>query len=235
MKCRWVSILCILCILGILLWNVRTIEAFQDQSAEHYLAQKYGEYRPATEISAVQTVVQPIPELEGKEFLTVNDMKVVKLAIDNQITRLETIRSSSATYQSKQTVLEELSFRLSNILSAIDRKDASVSDYPIRTEIAKQFLEKFKQSDTVPILFETMAPAPAPVVEEEPLLSLVQKLKMELQQLETSDIDATYLTRLTALEKRVLNNSVLGNPIPTDLRSEFLDILKRIYTNLVIQ
>ncbi len=235
MKWRWISILCILCIVSILWRYVRTIETFQDQSAEQYLAQKYGEYRPATEISAIQSIVQPIPELEGKEFLTVNDMKVVKLAIDNQITRLETIRSSSATYQNKQTVLEELSFRLSNILSAIDRKDASVSDYPIRTEIAKQFLEKFKHLDTVPMLFETMSPAPAPVVEEEPLLSLVQKLKMELQQLETRDIDSLYLTRLTALERRVLNNSILGNPIPMDLRKEFLEILKQVYTNLVIQ
>jgi hypothetical protein len=235
MKYLWFSILCILCILSIVWWHVKTIETFQEQSAEQYLTQKYGEYRPATEISAVSTVVQPVPELEGKEFLTVNDMKMIKLAIDNQITRLETIRSSSATYQSKQTVLEELSFRLSNILSAIDRKDASVSEFPIRTEIARQFLEKFKQSDAVPILFENIAPAPAPVVEEQPLLSLVQKLKMELQQMETSNIDATYLTRLTALEKRVLNNSMLGNPIPTELRSEFLDILKRIYTNHVIQ
>ncbi len=227
----WISIVGILCILGIL-WIQLRVEGFQ--SAEEYLRQTYGEFRPATEVVMVEVSVEPIPELEGKEFLTLKDLQTLKLAIDTQITRMETIRSSAANYQEKQTELEELSFRLSNIVSAIQRKDASSMDYPIRTTTAKQFLEIIRKSDKVPVLFENVAPAPATVQTEPTIVSLVQKLKKELQQITNSDINSSYLQRITSLEKRILNNSLLGNPIPSDLRSEFINILKQVYSNLVI-
>jgi hypothetical protein len=203
-------------------------------SANQYLTQKYGIFQSATipyQYSTIQTV---LPELEGKEHLTLNDLKTVKLAIDNQITRLETIRSFSATYQKKQSDLEEISFRLSNVISAIQRGDASISDYPIQVDTAKYFLEKFRQLDVVPPLFEVVAAAPTEVKQEESLYNLVQRLKMELSQRETESDDSNYMIRLSALEKRLLSNSLLGNPIPNDLRNDFLQILKQVYTNLIV-
>ena len=204
-------------------------------SANQYLTQKYGIFESATIPYSVSTTqVAVIPELEGKEFVTLSDLKTIKLAIDNQITRLETIRSFSATYQKKQSDLEELSIRLTNILSAIQRGEATVSEYPIRTETARHFLEKFRQLDVVPPLFEVVAAAPVEAKQEESLYNLVQRLKMELSQRETDTDESKYMQRITALEKRILANSLIGNPIPNDLRNEFLNILKQIYTNLVI-
>lgn len=225
----WISISGILCILGIL-WIQSRAEGFQ--SAEKYLVQTFGDFRPATEIPRIEISAEPVPELEGKEFLTLKDLQIMKLTIDTQITRMESVRSSAANYQEKQTELEELSFRLSNILSAIQRNDAQLSEYPIRTATAKQFLEIIRKTDKVPRLFETLAPAPA--THKEPSLELIaQSLKNELKQMQP-DNESIYFQRVSALQKRILNNSMLGNPIPNELRTEFINTLKKVYTNLVI-
>ncbi len=194
-----------------------------------YLISKYGSFEPATLVVPVDVAAsQTIPDLDGKEFLTLADLKTVKSAIDNQITRLETIRSSSATYQKKQNDLEELSARLANLITENGQGQR------IRTTTAREFLEKFRYLDTIPPLFELIA-APAPSKEEPTLYSIVQKLKMDIeqQQMMGSDIGETYILRLNALEKRIVENSMLGNPIPNDIRNEFMEILKKVYTTLI--
>ncbi len=194
-----------------------------------YLISKYGSFEPATLVVPVDVAAsQTIPDLDGKEFLTLADLKTVKSAIDNQITRLETIRSSSATYQKKQNDLEELSARLANLITENGQGQR------IRTTTAREFLEKFRYLDTIPPLFELIA-APAPSKEEPTLYSIVQKLKMDMeqQQMMGSDIGETYILRLNALEKRIVENSMLGNPIPNDIRNEFMEILKKVYTTLI--
>ncbi len=198
-------------------------------SVNDFLVAKYGGLQSASYVAPVEVAPsQTIPDLEGKEFLTLADLKTVKLAIDNQLTRLETIRSSSESYQKKQFALEELSSRLANLITE------GGQGQPIRTKTAREFLEKFRTLDIIPPLFEAIA---APTAVEEPTLyALVQKLKMDLehQQLNRPDLDDTYMLRLGALEKRIVENSILGNPIPNDIRTEFLELLRNVYTTLVI-
>ena len=179
--------------------------------------------------------------------ITLDQLNDLSDRIQAEITRVQNLRSSSATMQAKQSQLEQLHADLNGILESVRRGKMQLQDVPISSSDAVAFLQTLP-SDTLSSLIKPKGtsqvhpmvsfaddsiqkyiggnPDVSALLENAKYLKWNAHLNFEFDP--SSAQNDHYLKRLENMETRLTNLVVSETPIPKKLYDVYLDELKTI-------
>jgi glutamate synthase domain-containing protein 3 len=222
-----------------------------EPTADQAMQKKFGGFMGA------ETVVVSPTQGEGKavgivgvDALTLDDLGVLKRAVDMEMLRLANLRSDSQQKREKVLALQTVRNYLAGYIDKVGRGEMTVEQIPIFPPNARVFLKVMPYSDTVPDLIDpngntpakmraALAPAPAPTVE--PLPPALEEIKQgifglikDLQWRVAADYQVEQNThkriveRLGEMERRVMNYSVMDTPMPEGYEKMFIEELHQL-------
>ena len=202
----------------------------------------------STSVASAMTYL-PMPTLVATPpgTITLDQLNDLSDRIQAEITRIQNLRSSSATLQAKQSQLEQLQADLNGIIESVRRGKMQLQDVPISSSDAVAFLQTLP-NDTLTSLIKPKGtsqvhpmvsfaddsvkkyigenPDVSALLENAKYLKWSAHLNFEFDP--SSAQNDQYLKRLENMETRLTNLVLSETPIPKKLYDVYLDELKTI-------
>jgi hypothetical protein len=205
-------------------------------------------YMELLDSQATPTVAAGTPGL-----ITLVELRDLVKRIQEEKTRIENLRTTSATYTARKDQLEKLAADVSGIISDVEQGKMKLEDVPIRSEDATNFLAKLPNTalplstlispagsvnSTIKVADAAVMDMPAGSMDAnvlQGLLTNAQYLKWQIN----VEFDPALaerdriLKRLEMMERRLTNLLVSETPIPKEMYDMYVQELKTLQAMLL--